>query len=56
VSVSLVVAAFVVAALSVLWVTVDHHTLRIGLLVVDVGVIVTFVRLWWITRPTRTAE
>ena len=56
VNVSLVVAAFMVAALSLLWVTVDHHALRIGLLVVEVAVIVTFVRLWWITRPDRITE
>jgi hypothetical protein len=50
---SLAVAGFVVAGVSVLWVTVDHHAVRIGLLVVELAVAVTFVRLWRITRPAR---
>lgn len=49
-SAALVMSGLAVVGLSLLW-TVDHHGIRIGLVLAEGAVAVTFARLWWITRP-----
>lgn len=53
VSVALAVSAFVVVAVSLVWVDVGHHLIRVGLGLAELAVVIAFGRLWWITRPER---